>query len=180
VTTKRFFRREWLFFVITGLVEGMLTALTLATGKMLRPGDALTGSLAVRIGLAAGFPTAVVFFAAEYARQRGELLRMAHQLNMTRRERLVTGKLGRQALRESFVSAFVSGLCSFGGATVPLMVASEIPGSGWPSVAVAVACLGVLGAGIGYTTLSCKTCWSLALVIAGGLMAWLGYFLRIV
>ncbi|MCK7495966.1 MAG: hypothetical protein MZW92_37195 [Comamonadaceae bacterium] len=68
---KRLFRRERLFFVITGLVEGMLTALTLATGKMLQPGDSLTGDLAVRIGLASGFPTAVVFFAAEYARQRG-------------------------------------------------------------------------------------------------------------
>ena len=33
MTTKRFFRRAWLFFVITGLVECMLTALTLAAGK---------------------------------------------------------------------------------------------------------------------------------------------------
>ena len=174
------FQSEWLFFIITGLIEGMLTALTLAAGKMLRPGDALTGGLAVRIGLAAGFPTAAVFFAAEYARQRKELLRMAYQLNMIRRERLFAGNLGRQALRESFVSAVVSGLCSFGGATAPLMVASEIPGAGWASIMVVMACLGVLGAGIGHTTLSCKTCWALAFVVVGGSMAWLGYFLRIV
>ena len=81
-------RRELQFFLITGTVEGMLTALTLVTGKMLRPGESITGGLALRIGLAAGFPTIVVFFTAEYARQRQELLRMAHQLNMTQRHRL--------------------------------------------------------------------------------------------
>ncbi len=180
MTSKPFIGRERLFFVITGLVEGMLTALTLAAGKMLRPGESIAGDLALRIGMAAGFPTIVVFFAAEYARQRQELLHMAHQLNLTRRERLADGKLGRQAWRESSLSALASGLCSFGGAAIPLLAAGEIPGSGWPAIAVTVGCLGGLGAGIGYTTASCKTCWALALVIAGGLLTGLGYLLQVV
>lgn len=177
---RRLLRRERLFFVITGFVEGMLTALTLASGKMLGQGDALTTGLAIRIGLASGFPTAAVFFAAEYARQRGELVRMAHQLNLTRHERLVAGRLGQQALRESLIAALASGLCSFGGAAAPLLIAGEMPGSGWTAVVVAVICLGGLGAGIGYTTLSCKSCWALALIAVGGLLAWLGYVLRVV
>lgn len=172
-------RRERLFFVVTGLVEGMLTALTLASGKMLREEHALSLGLALRIGLAAGFPTAVVFIAAEYARQRGELVRMAYQLNMTRRERLVAGNLGRQALHESLRSAAVAGLCSFGGAALPLAAAGEIPGGGWAAVVVAVLCLGGLGAAIGYTTLSCRLCWALALTAAGGLLAWLGAVLQV-
>jgi len=180
VTSKRLFQRELLFFLITGMVEGMLTALTLATGKMLRPGQGITGDLALRIGLAAGFPTVVVFFAAEYARQRQELLRMAHQLNLTRHQRLNDGKLGQQAWLESSVSALISGLCSFGGAIVPLAIASIISGTGWPAIAVTVGCLGGLGAGIGYTTASCKICWGLVLMIAGGLLAVLGYFLHVV
>ena len=61
---KRLIRRERVFFVITGLVEGMLTVLTLTAGKMLDPGESITGDLGLRIGLAAGFPTVVVFFAA--------------------------------------------------------------------------------------------------------------------
>jgi VIT1/CCC1 family predicted Fe2+/Mn2+ transporter len=136
--------------------------------------------LALRIGLAAGFPTAVVFLAAEYARQRGELIRMAHQLNMTQRERLVASRLGRQALRESLRSAAVAGLCSFGGAAAPLAAAGEIPGNGLTAVFFAVLCLGALGAGIGYTTLSCRLCWALALTTAGGLLAWVGAILQIV
>ena len=178
--SKHLIRRERLFFVITGLVEGMLTALTLVAGKMLRPGESITGDLALRIGLAAGFPTVVVFFAAEYARQRQELLHMAHQLNLTRRERLADGKLGRQAWRESSVSALVAGLCSFGGAVVPLAIASVIPGSGWPAIVVTVGCLGGLGAGVGYTAASCKLCWGIALMVAGGLLAALGYFLHVI
>ena len=177
---KHHIRRELLFFLITGLVEGMLTALTLVAGKMLRPGEGITGDLALRIGLAAGFPTTVVFFTAEYARQRKELLRMAHQLNLTQHKRLNDGKLGRQAWRESSVSALISGLCSFGGAIVPLAIASVIPGSGWVAVVLTVGCLGGLGAGIGYTTSSCKICWGFALMIAGGLLAGVGFLLRVV
>ncbi len=173
-------RRELQFFLITGTVEGMLTALTLVTGKMLRPGESITGGLALRIGLAAGFPTIVVFFTAEYARQRQELLRMAHQLNMTQRHRLNESSLGRQAWLESSVYALISGLCSFGGAMVPLAIASCIPGKGWPAAAVTAGCLGGLGAGIGFTTSSCRTCWSVALMVAGGFLAALGYFLHIV
>ena len=180
MTSKRLYQRELLFFLITGTVEGMLTALTLVTGKMLRPDEIITGDLALRIGLAAGFPTVVVFFAAEYARQRQELLRMAHQLNLTRHKQLNDGKLGQQAWLESSVSALISGLCSFGGAIVPLAIASVIPSAGGSAIVVTLACLGGLGAGIGYTTASCKICWGLALMLAGGLLAALGYFLNIV
>lgn len=180
MTSKQLIRRERLFFIITGLVEGFLTALTLASGKMLRPDENITADLAMRIGLAAGFPTVIVFFAAEYARQRQELRHMAHQLNLTQYRRLIDGKLGRQAWRESSVSALASGLCSFAGAAIPLLVASEIPGSGWSAVALTVGCLGGLGAGIGYATLSCRICWAITLMIAGGLLAELGYLLRLV
>lgn len=180
MTARRRLQRERMFFVITGLVEGMLTALTLASGKMLRSGESVTADLALRIGLASGFPTAVVFFAAEYARQRGELLRMANQLNLTRRNRLAEGRLGRQAWRESWLSALISGLCSFAGASIPLLLASVATGSGWPVVAVSLICLGGLGTGIGYTTSSCKSCWAWVLTIAGAFLAGLGYVLDVI
>jgi VIT1/CCC1 family predicted Fe2+/Mn2+ transporter len=105
---------------------------------------------------------------------------MAHQLNLTRHKQLNDGKLGRQAWLESSVSAVISGLCSFGGALVPLAIASVIPSAGGSAIVATLACLGVLGAGIGYTTASCKICWGLALMLAGGLLAALGYFLHIV
>lgn len=71
-------------------------------------------------------------------------------------------------------------LVSFGGALVPLLIASEIPGPRWTAVAVAVGCLGALSTGVGYTTESCKTCWALVLAAAGGLLAALEYSLSVV
>jgi hypothetical protein len=44
---KPFIRRERLFFVITGLLEGILTALILAAGKILRPDESITSDLAI-------------------------------------------------------------------------------------------------------------------------------------
>jgi predicted membrane protein (TIGR00267 family) len=173
-------QRERLFFVVTGLVEGMLTALTLASGRMLSPGDGMTPTLALRVGIAASLPTAVVFFTAEYARQRQELLRMAHQLNMVRHERLFTGRLGVLAWRESLISALASGFCSLIGALTPLIVASLVAVSGWTAIASAVACLGGLGAWIGQLTLSCRLCWALALMLAGGVLTLVGNYLQVV
>lgn len=46
--------------------------------------------------------------------------------------------------------------------------------------AVVVGCLGRLGAGIGYTTASCKICWGITLMIAGSLLTGLGYLLQVV
>lgn len=173
-------RERLLFFIVTGLAEGVLTALILAAGRMLEPSHSLTAGLALRIGMAAGFPEAVVFFAAEYARQRGQLLRMERQLNLTERGRLVSSRLGRQALGEASGAAILSGVCAFAGASIPLVFASVLPGPGWLTIVIAVGCLGLLGAGIGHTTQSCKPCWSLALGVAGGVLATLGYFLHVV
>jgi VIT1/CCC1 family predicted Fe2+/Mn2+ transporter len=168
------------FFIVTGFAEGILTALTLAAGRILAPGsESLTG-LAVRVGLAAGFPEAVVFFAAEYSRQQGMLLRMERQLNLTERGRLASSRLGRQALEESLGAALVSALCAFGGATTPLLVAGLLPGPGWLTIAIAVLCLALLGAGIAHALSGCRICWSLGLALAGVAMAILGACLRVV
>ncbi len=60
------------------------------------------------------------------------------------------------------------------------LLASVITGPGWPAVAVSLTCLGGLGAGVGYATSSCKSCWAWVLTIAGGLLAWLGYVLQVI
>jgi VIT1/CCC1 family predicted Fe2+/Mn2+ transporter len=169
-----------LFFVVTGLAEGILTAMILAAGRMLEHGGTITASLALRIGLAAGLPEAVVFFAAEYAGQNGDLLRMERQLNLTAHGRLAAGRLGRLALQESLAAALISSACSFVGAVVPLLLASLVPGPGFLSIAVAVTCLGLLGYGIGHALGACKACWASVLAGAGLVLALLGSQLKVI
>jgi len=173
-------KRENLFFIVTGLAEGILTALILSAGKILEPSHTLTASLGLKIGIAAGCPETVVFFAAEYARQRGELVRIEQQLNLTRHGRLASSRLGRMALLDSFSAALVSGTCAFGGACIPLIIAGLIPGAGWEAIGIALGCLAIFGSGIGYATHSCKTCWAVALTLSGAALAALGAWLRVV
>lgn len=111
-------KRENLFFIVTGLAEGILTALILATGQILEPSHTLSATLGLKMGIAAGCPETVVFFAAEYARQRGELVRIEQQLNLTVHGRLASSRLGRLALLDAFGAALVSGACAFAGACI--------------------------------------------------------------
>ena len=173
-------RDQLLFFVITGLAEGILTAMILAAGRILEPSNGTTAGLALRVGLAAGLPEAVVFFAAEYSRQKGDLARMERQLNLTAQGQLAAGRLGRLAFEESAVAALVSSVCSFAGAAVPLLLASALPGPGWVAIVVAVGCLAFLGYGIASTLASCKTCWASVLAAAGVLLALIGAHLKVV
>ena len=171
---------ELLFFVVTGSAEGILTAMTLAAGRMLEHDSAAMAGLALRAGLVAGVPDAVVFFAAEYSRQQGALLHMERQLNLTERGRLASSRLGRQAFAESLSASVVSAGCAFGGAAIPLIVAGLLPGPGWLTIVIAVCCLAGLGAGIAHSLSGCRPCWALALALAGVLTAMLGAWLGVV
>jgi hypothetical protein len=57
--------------LVAGLSDGILTALTLAAGKLLGPEAAMSPGLALRVALAAAVSGAFVFFVAHYAVLRG-------------------------------------------------------------------------------------------------------------
>jgi hypothetical protein len=164
--------RERLFFVVTGLAEGMLTALLLATTRMLEPAQAGMATLAVKIGMVAACPEMVVFFAAEYARQRHDLLRIERQLNFTQHGVLAGGKLGRHAARDAVRAAALSAGCSFLGACLPLLAASALPHIR--------GCLSGFGLALGYATRSCRMCWTVGLAGCGIVLAVLGAWLHVV
>jgi hypothetical protein len=86
---------------VIGPVDGILTALTLAAARILTPDQPIDISLALRIALAASLSGGFVFFVAEYARLRGELVHAARHLNLASTGRLATSHLGQEVLRES-------------------------------------------------------------------------------
>jgi hypothetical protein len=60
--------------VVAGLIDGILTALALAAGRLVHTdGEGATLSLALRVSVAAGVTTIFVFFVAHYAEVRLEL-----------------------------------------------------------------------------------------------------------
>jgi VIT1/CCC1 family predicted Fe2+/Mn2+ transporter len=173
------FRRERMFALLIGVIDGILTALTLAAGRVLSAERSLDSTLAFRIPAASALSGAFVFFVAEYARQRGELVRAERQLSLTAHGRLAATRLGRATLYDSAGGAALSIVCNFLGALVPLFVGTLLPNLSWLAPVVAIAILGGLGVGIARAIYGNPIRWAIALMLAGVLLTLAGVVLHI-
>jgi VIT1/CCC1 family predicted Fe2+/Mn2+ transporter len=173
------FRREHMFALLIGVVDGILTALTLAAGRVLSVADALDSTLAFRISAASALSGALVFFVAEYARQRGELVRAERQLSLTAHGRLAATRLGRAALYDAASGAALAIICNFLGALVPLLIGVALPSVSWLAAVVAIAILGALGIGIARAIYWNPLRWAMVLMLAGALLTLIGVQLHI-
>jgi predicted membrane protein (TIGR00267 family) len=165
------------FDLVAGLGDGILTALTLAGGKLFGLEAAMSADLALRVAVAAAVSGAFIFFVAHYAVLRGELVEAERQLNLTEHGRMLTTRLGRAVLTEAGTKALVTAAFSFSGALLPLLV-----GVVWPilAVAVALAALTVLGGILGKMAHGRPLTWGASLLVGGIVVAYIGYSLRII
>jgi hypothetical protein len=169
--------------VVAGIVDGILTALTITAAKILGGDGGGAGgvdlSLAMRVSLAAGLTTIVAFFLAHYAQLRSGLNRAEHQLNVLRHGRLATSDLGRKVLQEALEGATVAAMCSVLGAFVPLIVGILLPAPPWLGCAVSIAILGALGGLLARSFEGSIAIWTAALALAGVTFTGIGVALRI-
>jgi hypothetical protein len=172
-----FHRGGQVFPLVIGVTDGILTALTLAAGRIVERSQPLTMGLAFRISGAASLSGVFVFFTAEYIRLRGELVRSERQLNLTAGGRLAATRLGRAILIETVTSAAVSSICNFLGALIPLIAGTIVS---WLAIAVALLFLAFLGVGAGRAVHGSSYVWALALLAAGGILTLAGIKFRIV
>ena len=158
-----------------GVSDGILTALILASAAVLRArGDALSLSLACRVGVVAFVTGIFTVFVAEYAQLRNELARAERELNMTSSGRLATGHLGRAALREAAGAAAVASVSSFFGAAAPLLIGAGLRSHPWIALVIAVAGLGGLGAALAGMFGGRRPRWTVALMVGGVVVAIVG------
>jgi VIT1/CCC1 family predicted Fe2+/Mn2+ transporter len=177
--TAWLFRRERMFALLIGAVDGILTALTLAAGRVLSTDSTLGLTLALRIPAASALSGAFVFFVAEYARQRGMLVHAGRQLSLTHHGRLAATRLGRAVFYESVSGTALSIVCNFFGALVPLLIGALLPGLSWLAPVIAIAILGGLGVGIARSIYGNPFRWAIVLMLAGVLLTLAGTQLRI-
>jgi VIT1/CCC1 family predicted Fe2+/Mn2+ transporter len=175
----RLFRREHLFPLVIGPVDGILTALTLAAGRFTAQARPLELSLAVRIALAASLSGGFVFFVAEYARLRGQLVHAEQHLNLAAAGRLARSHLGSDVLRESLRGALVAAATGFGGAMLPLALGVFFPAVSWLAMAMAIAVLGLLGIAVARAVHGSPAYWAIALMAAGVLLSAAGIVLHV-
>jgi predicted membrane protein (TIGR00267 family) len=171
-------RRNSFSFTL-GISDGILTALTLASGRLLT-GDAPELVLGFKIAAAASLSGVFVFCTAEYARLRHELIDAERQLNLTSHGRLATSHLGRAIRRETAAAAIISSLASFVGAFFPLAIGAFVPQPPWLSLAAAIAALGLLGGFLAYSLYANVAIWAATLMLGGLALAIAGAALHIV
>jgi predicted membrane protein (TIGR00267 family) len=174
---QRVFRHGNIFALVIGLTDGILTALTLASGRVFSSTETITISLALRISAASSVSGVFVFFTAEYMRQRGELVHAERQLSLT--SHLAATQLGRAVLRDTLWGAAISSVCNFMGALLPLTAGALFPRLSWLALAVGLMALAVLGMGAARSTYGNPVLWVIALVIAGGLLTLAGWRLHV-
>ncbi len=173
-------RRENLLPLVLGFSDGILTALTLAAGRLMTAGQPVSFSLGLRIAAGAFASGAFVFFVARYSELRRELIRAERQLNLTSHGQLATSHLGTQALQEALLSGLLSSLAAFCGALVPLLAAALVPAHGWVSIAAALVTLALLGVGLARAVHGRVIYWLLALMAGGAVLSVIGAYLKIV
>jgi predicted membrane protein (TIGR00267 family) len=177
---KRLIRNQ-LFALLLGLIDGILTVLALATGHVLKPGgEPITLSLSLKVAFATSVSGACIYFFSEYSRQRHRLIHAEKELNLATHGKLATTQLGNQILKETLLGVLVSSVCNFAGAILPLGVAMGFPQAQWTAVAIALLMLILLGIGIAALVYGSALAWSISLVSAGAMVAFIGYKLNVV
>lgn len=102
------YRREHLFSFVIGPIDGILTALTFAAGRIVAAAQPIDLLLAIRIALAASLSGGFVFFVAEYARLRSELVHAGRHLTLPSARQLATSHLGSEIIREAFRGTMIT------------------------------------------------------------------------
>jgi predicted membrane protein (TIGR00267 family) len=173
-------RGDYAFALVIGLVDGILTALILAAGKVVESKAAIHFDDVIRVAIVASISAAFTFFVAQYSRFRHELVHAEKHLTLGSRGRLAKTQLGRAVLLESIVGSVVSGSCSFIGAMFPLLFATIWSGLSWLSIGAALVVLGLLGAILGRSAYGNAILWAIGLMSVGVVLTFVGLKLHIV
>lgn len=157
-----------------GVVDGIQTALALASGAIVSESEHIGGGLVVRIGIFSAVTAVLMLFVARYAEYRMELVHHARQLNMLESGRLAATSLGRAVLADAGMDAAVAGAASFAGAAVPLAIAAGVPRISWLAIVAAIAMLATLGLALARIIFGRTLAWSVALALSGAALTAIG------
>lgn len=166
--------------VVAGLIDGVLTALTLGAGHLANSVLPTTLSLAFRVAGAAAISGAFVFFVAHYADLRGELIEAERQLNLMAHGRFASTRLGKAVYREALLQAAVASTCTFLGALVPMWLGTRLSLPRWTPLAGSILMLAILGILLARATAGNPWRWSIGLGVMGLSLAAVGVWLKIV
>lgn len=159
--------------VVAGLVDGILNALTLAAGRLLKSPTPDVG-LIVRVSIATGLTTLFVFFMAHYAELRAELVRAEKELNLLSHGRLASSRLGRQAMAAAAAGASLAAACGLVGSAAAFLICAYTPGPTWAGLVAAILVVGALGSLLARSFHGAPWFWAIAAMAGGAALTWVG------
>jgi predicted membrane protein (TIGR00267 family) len=168
-----------LFNVALGLTDGILTALILTAGALLRGTTDLQIDQALRVSVAAGLSALFTVFVSDYARLRGELSHSARELNLASVRPLLGSRLSAKVRAQAVIAAVTTTACSFLGSMIPLASAAawQVAWAAFPAAAIALVLIGfILGHLVGGRSLV----WAFLLLLGGAAIALAGIWLNVV
>lgn len=171
--------RLYSFPLITGVTDGILTALTFGAGRLFALHEPVNSNIMWRLAAAASLSAGFVFFVADYARLRFELVNAERHLSLKSSSHLATTQLGRAIFYEALRGMTISGASGFFGSLFPLLVAVLWPRAPWLAMVASIAALGLLGALLGGLLYGSMVRWAAALMILGSALAAVGERLHI-
>ncbi len=181
VKTMRWLSKDGMLMpVVLGLSDGILTALTLSGGTLVKADQSLTSALASRIAFASLVSGAFLFFVSTYSRLRGELIHAETQLNLSSHGRFAASQLGRAVLQEAIGTTVVSSASSFLGALIPLLTGAWLQQFRWAAILAALVSLSILALVLAHSVHGRYWLWCVALVSGGILVLLIGIKLQIV
>jgi VIT1/CCC1 family predicted Fe2+/Mn2+ transporter len=166
--------------IVAGLIDGILSALTLAAGKLVSAHGGLALTTVGKVAVVTVCSTSFVFFVAHYSQLRTELVRAERELNLLSHGKFAASRLGRQVLRESVRGAVVASCCALIGSTLPLAVGLLVPQVPVFGLILSVVLLGVLGWVLGTSVFGSPVVWAVALVVGGIVVTLIGAQLDII
>ena len=166
--------------IALGLCDGILNALTLASGKLTDSASAMSVELVVRVAIAGGASSLFMLFVTRYAQLRGELAEADRQLSLTSHGQQAASRLERRVRIESGIAAMIGGVAGFCGSLLPLLVGALVPGAPWIAIVVALALLAILGASLAMSVGGRPLLWASVLAISGAIIAYVGIRLDLI
>jgi len=173
-------KRENRLDLTAGLCDGIQTALILAAGRVLSSGSRMSPGFILRVAAVGGISSVFVFFVGHYALLRSELTEAERQLNLASRGRLASSRLGRAALVEATQGALLASVCSFCGASLPLVVGVLVPEPRWTAIAVSLLVLSALGVLLARAVHGSPIRWAAGLFVGGVVLTFVGQKLNII
>lgn len=170
--------RAQAFALVVGLADGILTSLTLAASHLFHA-NRPTVDLALRVAIGSSISGIFVFFTAEYARLRSELVHAEKELNLLSHGFFATAQLGKQVRSEALVAAALSSTSNFLGAFLPLLFGIFMPGPSFFALFPPLVALGCLGAALARTIHGRYLFWILSLIAVGLVLSYAGVLLHI-